>query len=531
MTPCLPKHWDCLPEKFFYPILKNRVSLWRCSQQFRLELKLYSHVIQITGEMTQRPEHPAGYAELLRICAKASEEVRGKKEILVVSHVDADGLTSASIICTALERLGLDYQPLFFRQLDATALDQIADQGSDLVIFTDLGSGQVEEICSSGFPAIIADHHKPKARGPTPLAHINPHLVGCDGATQLSGSGTAFLLASCLSPRRGGSDDLASLAIVGAVGDLQDQASGQLLGINRQILEIGSRAGVLSFGRDLRLFGRQTRPVFKMLEYSQDPYLPGLSGNEDACIAFLKEIGIRLGGEQWRRWIDLDQEERGRLVSALIRRGLRSGVSHLRLERLVGEVYVLLGEREGTELRDASEFSTLLNATARYGHAKVGLEVCMGNRDSALAEAKILLSQHRQNLVNGLKLVSEQGLTSLRSIQYFDAGDAILDTIVGIVAGMCFQMADRSRPILAFARTPDGSLKVSARGTQDLVSSGLDLAEALSAVAKKVGGVGGGHNIAAGATIPRDAKDTFLELVDLAVSDQTGPRPQLSANM
>lgn len=464
----------------------------------------------------------------MRICARAAEEFRGKKEILVVSHVDADGLTSASIICLALARLGLDYKPLFFRQLDAAALDQVADQGSDLVIFTDLGSGQVEEICSSGFPAIIADHHKPKAGASGPLAHINPHLVGCDGSTHLSGSGTAFLLASCLSPRRE-NDDLASLAIVGAVGDLQDQASGKLLGINRQILEIGSRAGVLSFGRDLRLFGRQTRPIFKMLEYSQDPYLPGLSGNEDACIAFLKEIGIRLGGEQWRRWIDLDQEERGRLVSALIRRGLRSGVSHLRLERLVGEVYLLLGEREGTELRDASEFSTLLNATARYGHAKVGLEVCMGDRDLAFSEARILLNQHRQNLVNGLRLVSEQGLTPLQSIQYFDAGDAILDTIVGIVAGMSFQMADRSRPILAFARTPEGSLKVSARGTHDLVSSGLDLAEALSAAAKKVGGVGGGHNIAAGATIPRDAKDTFLALVDLAVSGQTGPRPQLSS--
>jgi single-stranded-DNA-specific exonuclease len=155
----------------------------------------------------------------------------------------------------------------------------------------------------------------------------------------------------------------------------------------------------------------------------------------------------------------------------------------------------------------------------------------MGDRDSVLAEAKVLLNQHRQNLVNGLKFVGEQGLTTLRSIQYFDAGDAILDTIVGIVAGMCFQMADRSRPILAFARTPEGSLKVSARGTQDLVRSGLDLAEAMSAAAKKVGGVGGGHNIAAGATIPRDAKDVFLALVDLEVRGQTGPRPQLSDNM
>jgi len=208
------------------------------------------------------------------------------------------------------------------------------------------------------------------------------------------------------------------------------------------------------------------------------------------------------------------------VVTALLRKGLRSGIPHVRLERLIGEVYVLLAEQEGTELRDASEYSTLLNATARYGHAGVGLQVCMGDRDKAFAEAQRLLSQHRQNLVSGLKLVAEKGITPMRSIQYFDAGDAILDTIVGIVAGMSFQMADRSRPILAFARTPEGDLKVSARGTQDLVRAGLNLADALSHSAGAVGGVGGGHNVAAGATIPLQAKQEFLELMDAAVGRQ-----------
>ena len=144
----------------------------------------------------------------------------------------------------------------------------------------------------------------------------------------------------------------------------------------------------------------------------------------------------------------------------------------------------------------------------------------MGDRDRGFSEAQRLLGQHRQNLVNGLKLVAEKGITPLQSIQYFDAGDAILDTIVGIVAGMSFQMADRSRPILALARTEQGEVKVSARGTQDLVRSGLDLAEAMSSSARALGGVGGGHNVAAGATIPSDAKQTFLELVDREVRKQ-----------
>ncbi len=460
------------------------------------------------------------FSELCQMCREPAQKIRHCRELLVVSHVDADGLTSAAIICTALERAGMEYEALFFRQLDEAALDQIADSNPDMVIFTDLGSGMIQPICDRGLPAVVVDHHKPAPYQARPIAHINPHLVGADGALHLSGSGTSFLLARALAGSPAGNDDLAALAVVGAVGDLQDMAHGQLTGINRHILEIGSRAGAISFGRDIKLFGRQTRPVYKMLEYSQDPYLPGLSGNEDACIAFLKDTGIRLGGERWRRWIDLSQDEKASLVTAIIRKGLRSGLASVKLERLIGEVYVLLSEREGTELRDASEYSTLLNATARYGHAQVGLSVCMGDRNLAFAEAQRLLSQHRQNLVNGLKLVAEKGITSLHGIQYFDAGDSIMDTIVGIVAGMSFQMADRSRPILAFARTEGGDLKVSARGTQDLVRSGLDLAEALSASARGVGGVGGGHNVAAGATIPAGEQQKFLELVDGVVARQ-----------
>ncbi|HPT37667.1 MAG TPA: DHH family phosphoesterase [Methanothrix sp.] len=466
------------------------------------------------------------YRALCELCRSPAQEIRRKKDLLIVSHVDADGLTSAAIICTAVERCGLDYRSMFFRQLDEAALDEIADQNAELVIFTDLGSGMIPQICDRGLAAIVADHHKPASSEAQPIAHVNPHLVGADGATQLSGSGTSFLLARELANSPGENDDLAALAVVGAVGDLQDMAHGQLVGINRNLLDIGSAAGALSFGRDIKLFGRQTRPVYKMLEYSQDPYLPGLSGNEDACIAFLKEIGIRLSGERWRRWIDLNSEERSLLVTAIIRKGLRNGLSNVKLERLIGEVYILLSEQEGTELRDASEYSTLLNATARYGHADVGLSVCMGDRGHAFSEAQRLLGQHRQNLVNGLKLVAEKGIIPMKSIQYFDAGDAILDTIVGIVAGMSFQMADRSRPILAFALTEKGELKVSARGTQDLVRSGLDLADALSRSARAVGGVGGGHNVAAGATIPREARQQFLEIMDQAVDSQLSRRQQ-----
>jgi len=182
-----------------------------------------------------------------------------------------------------------------------------------------------------------------------------------------------------------------------------------------------------------------------------------------------------------------------------------------------------LREDPGTEMRDASEFSTLLNSTARYERADVGFSVCKGDRGGALSEARDLLRGHRRNLRSGVEFVGENGVTKLENIQYFDAGDEIQDTIVGIIAGMSYSKScvDRNKPVIAFADLDDeGEKKVSSRGTKRLVRSGLNLAEVMSECSQAVGGEGGGHDVAAGATIPEDAVQEFVDEVDAKVNEQ-----------
>jgi RecJ-like exonuclease len=216
----------------------------------------------------------------------------------------------------------------------------------------------------------------------------------------------------------------------------------------------------------------------------------------------------------------LEIGEKQKIVSALMQHGLSSGQESYKLERLIGEVYLLLNEREGTEMRDATEYSTLLNATGRYDFAEVGMTVCMGDREDAYHKASKLLTEHRSNLVNGLSFVKENGITKLNNLQYFDAGSNIKETIIGIVAGMSTSVAaDRNYPIIAFANAENG-VKVSARGTQDLVRKGLNLSEALAVVSAEVGGAGGGHDIAAGATIPENSKDEFIRRLDAIIGLQ-----------
>ncbi|MCS7144871.1 MAG: DHH family phosphoesterase, partial [Archaeoglobaceae archaeon] len=217
------------------------------------------------------------------------------------------------------------------------------------------------------------------------------------------------------------------------------------------------------------------------------------------------------------KWIELSLEKRRELVSALVRHCMSLGVGYEEIKRMAGECYILLQEEEGTEKRDAMEFSTLLNATARYDEAEVGLKVCFGD-EKAFSRARTLLQNHRKNLSDGLKLVEEIGIKELKNIQFFHAGKDIKDTIVGIVAGMSLVKNPR-KPIVAFAENEEG-IKVSARANYRLVEKGLNLGKAIKIASEKVGGSGGGHSVAAGALIPQGSEEKFLELFDNLVGEQ-----------
>jgi RecJ-like exonuclease len=454
-----------------------------------------------------------------------AERLQRADSVLLASHIDADGLTSAAIASTGLERAGIDHDVVFKKQLDADEIASIAAREFDTVLFTDFGSGQLDIIAdheaAGEFQPVIADHHQP-ADEETEF-HLNPLLEGLDGASELSGAGASYLLARALED---GTDnrDLAALAVVGAVGDMQ-AVGGELVGANRDIVEEGIEAGALEEGTDLAFYGKQTRPLPKLLEYASEVRIPGISNDQAGAVSFLEGLDVDLrDGDEWRRWVDLTDDEQQTVASALVQHALQRGVPANKVDQLVGTTYTLTEEPEGTELRDASEFSTLLNATARYERADVGLGVCLGDRTGALDRARTLLRNHRRNLSDGLEQVKSKGVERADHVQYFDAGDEIRETIVGIVAGMALGVdgVDPDRPILAFAEKSDEETKVSSRGTARLVGQGLDLSVVMREASQSVGGDGGGHDVAAGATIPTGEKEAFVAAADDIVADQLG---------
>jgi RecJ-like exonuclease len=468
--------------------------------------------------------------DIHQACDAVAREVSRASDVHIVTHIDADGICAGSIAYRACRRLDLRPEVDFIKQLDDFVIERLSKEVPEgtLVWFTDLGSGQLDRL--RGIQCVVADHHTPgreTVEGDLPgeghFVQANPHLHGHDGAQEVSGAGMAYLVAQVLDP---GNRDLAVLAIVGAVGDLQHTREGRLVGLNADIVAEAQTAGSVDVHKDLAVFGRETRPVHKMLQYAS-PAIPGVSGSELGAMEVMKDADVEpKRGEHWRTWSELDVEEKRRIIARLGEILLVQGHGHKAVWRLVQDVYTFPAEEPGIETRDAMEFSTLLNACGRYGMARVGMEVCLGDRLEAYEEAKRLQGSHRAKLVDGLRTVAAMGVAERGAIQYFNARDAIPDTIVGTVASMALQApevdVDPGKPIIALAikRDEKGVVKVSGRGTRDLVEEGLDLAVAMKEAATGVGGIGGGHDIAAGASIPEGKEEEFLDALDAIVARQ-----------
>ncbi len=471
---------------------------------------------------------PATVGDLRRMrrdLDSAAEVLMSADDVLVVTHIDADGISAGAIADITLERLGKKHEVRFEKKISEETVDLINGSSSKAVWICDLGSGYLSEFERDWI--VVTDHHVPDPRWRrsqtvldsfSNITHINPWAYGMDGSYEICGAGMTYILSKTLDPAN---TDLAFLAIVGAVGDFQDSGASALVSMNRAIVADAEAAGMLKVDMDLRFFGRETRAVNQYLQFSSDPQIPGLSDNATACLQFLDRMGIRgKDGGRWRTWSGLSNDERRRATDAIL-----SMLPEDQRGRAFGEMYTFPHEPEGTGLRDAKEFATILNSCGRYDNAITGLRICRGNM-SAMSDAERNRAEHRKHISSAMSYIRDNHLLRERKfVQWFDAGSEIKETVVGIVAGMVLGSGECSRniPIVAFADSDDG-VKVSARANRSLVDRGLDLSKVMKIAAELVGGYGGGHTIAAGATIPPGRKDEFLDIVEDIVSSQVERR-------
>ena len=413
---------------------------------------------------------------------------------------------------------------LFAKKMDPETIRKIQDDSSSLIWICDLGSGYKGQLCKDRL--LITDHHipdnngHPKTQNATQtklwftfnILEINPINYGLEGSTEGCGATVTYLVARAMDDMN---IDLAQLGVVGACGDMQDQPIKGLSGINSIALKDAVKNGDVLVEDDLRFFGRETRTVINYLKYSNNPTVPEISDNGVGCSRLLKALDIPIkDGSTFRTWNDLNADEKSRVTGFILSR-LNGDEQY----NAYGSTYTLPRYPRHTEYRDAKEFATMLNSCGRYDDPETGMEVCVARHEAGkelLDKAKKHRSQHTENINRCTQLILEKQLVKMcGGIQYFHAHDMIEETVVGIVVGSILSRDPHKyeMPMMGFVDTDEG-VKVSARADRSLVNRGLNLSVVMNISAEHVGGYGGGHNIAAGATIPKGMEKRFLDVAN-----------------
>lgn len=447
-----------------------------------------------------------------------AEVIRNAREAVIISHIDADGIASESVLRQAISRAGIPVTSVFLRQLEPLMMHLIPRNGA-LKIFTDLGAGQQTLLDENGFTekeVLIIDHHVSQP-GKKEYLQVNclPY-----GFNKMSAAGVSYLVAKELDSAN---TDLAKIGVIGNVGDMMARESCGLVGPAREIAEDGMRHGSVEIRKkDLNCYGTATRPLHLCLAYSDDPVIPGITNNPEAAKQFLIKLGIPARphpGGDWRVWEDLTPDEKRTIISAIAQQLMAAGEP---LDRLFAETYGFPDEPRKTPLRNAQEYATLLNACGRWAKPKVGSAICCGDRGVMYREAEHMLNNHRAILRELLQFILDSGVKEIENLQWVHVGNRYPDTIVGIGAGMALSKLNMEKPILIMCELPeDPSLtKVSMRTTDRIVRKGIDLQQAMLDAAVLCGGAGGGHRIAAGAFVPKAKEQEFIVHVNRRLGEQ-----------
>ncbi len=436
---------------------------------------------------------------------KAVEEFKSlnNKPIRVISHLDCDGITSASIMAKTLTRENKKFILSIVKQLNENILKELALENYNTIIFTDLGSGYISLINKylKSKKVFIFDHHSPEDnKDYENIVHINPHLSKIKESYNMpSGAGIVYLFSKSLNKNN---IDLAHLALIGAIGDVQD-----IKNINKEILEDSISTGKILIKYGLKMFGSQTKPLNKILQYNTDIYIPGVTGSEEGTFNFLSNLGINyMENGKIKRIVDLNDEELKKLTTSIIIR--RLGSEH-NPEDVFGNIYILKEEVDDN-LKDAREFSTLLNCCGRLNKPSIGIGVCLDN--SFLKQKALeLLKQYKLELIHSLNwfYANKEKLIQNEKFVIVNTENNVRDTLVGTLISIVSRSSVyKDKTILiGMAYTLDNNIKISVRACNNFDG---DLTEVLTKIVNGNGEVGG-HKQACGALIPMEKEMEFIE--------------------
>lgn len=437
-------------------------------------------------------------SKLLKRLSYAAETARKHDHVHIFSHYDADGISAAGILAKTLFRAGKGFEVTLLTALDDDAMETVRGSEADCIILSDLGASYIPELESLGKDVVVLDHHVPSADSER-IAYANPHLVDIDGMTCACGGTMAFLFSIQMSQKNW---DLVPIAFAGITGDRQ-HING-MDGLNTYLLEGAVKKGFVKVSRGSLI---PPGPLSKSIYLSTDPYIRGVSGSTEGAQRMLADANIPNDASS----SDLLEDDERKLSSLIAVKLAVQGVSVQTMHEISRSRYFLPDWH-----MDAETMADLFNACGRLDMGGVAVGMCLGSSDSLL-KAVAANDDYKRKVVSAVSSLDARGLIQKEHIQYFNISES---GFTGVVCGAAMQfIGDPNKPTVGINSSEDLA-KASARGMWPQLERGVDLSVAMRVAAESVGGSGGGHRIASGASFRSDKKDLFLDSLDSIIGEQ-----------
>jgi len=427
--------------------------------------------------------------ETIKNAAEKFLEATKEKSVVIVSHFDTDGISSAAIMIKALKKMDKKFSVKILKRLEKDFIYQL--EKDKPVIFLDLASGMLDSIKDAAIKEVfVIDHHEIIQEVPENVTIVNPMLYGKEN---ISGSGLTYLFCKEINPENSA---FAKLAVLGMIGDMMESHIDKL---NNGILEEGE----IKRKRGL-LFYPSTRPINKVLEYNSQPYIPGITGDSIGVIELLRSASIEPVNGKYKSIIELTDEEMKKIVTAIMLRNPST-----KNKEIVGDIFLL---KFFNKLEDARELSAMINACSRLDEPEVALQFCM-EIPNARKKAEAIHVKYKQHLISGLdfvrKSVENADKISGKGFLIINARDSIKDTVIGTIASILSNSSiyEEGTMITTMAYYED-KIKVSAR---NVGRRGRNVREVLNSIVEEIGGDVGGHEFAAGCMISQEKEKDFIE--------------------
>jgi single-stranded-DNA-specific exonuclease len=423
---------------------------------------------------------PPGLGNIERAVDLLAAAIADGRRIVVVGDFDCDGATACAVAVRGLRMLGagevipaVPNRMIHGYGLSPALVEELAGLAPELLVTVDAGIACVAGVTAAkahGWQVLVTDHHLPGTTLPPADAIVDPNLPGDPFPSKaLAGVGVIFYVLLALRARLYPGD-----------------RSG---GEDREATRPGRPSG-------------QTRPdlgtLLDLVAVGTVADLVPLDTNNRALVsAGLQRLRQGRGCAGLRALIEASGRDPARLTAADIGYALAPRLNAAgRLEDMALGIQLLLCE----EPRQAREIAALLEQI--NAERRAVQQVMTDEAEAAVARA----------------LLDDAG-TLPKAACFFDP-----EWHPGVVGLVASKMKDRlHRPVVAFAPAEPGSdqLRGSARSVP-----GFHIRDALAAVDARHPGLiarFGGHAMAAGLSLPRDALASFRqalhEVVDAGLDD------------